>query len=108
MKKQILAFLSHKNFHYLLIFLVSCVVAIPLIPLQLTNTHDGILHILRLIGTELSLHYTDFPHLVIPLFCNNFGYSINAFYSPINNAIMILPGIAQSPVYSIDNSKEEN
>lgn len=83
MKKQILAFLSHKNFHYLLIFLVSCVVAIPLIPLQLTNTHDGILHILRLIGTDLSLHYTDFPHLVIPLFCNDFGYSINAFYSPI-------------------------
>lgn len=68
MKKQILAFLSHKNFHYLLIFLVSCIVALPLIPLQLTNTHDGILHILRLIGTDLSLHYTDFPHLVIPHF----------------------------------------
>lgn len=34
--------------------------------------------------------------------------TVNAFYSPSNNAIMILPGIAQSPVYSIDNSKEEN
>lgn len=34
--------------------------------------------------------------------------TVNAFYSPNSNTIMILPGIAQSPVYSIDNSKEEN
>lgn len=34
--------------------------------------------------------------------------TVNAFYSPNSNTIMILPGIAQSPVYSIYNSKEEN
>lgn len=34
--------------------------------------------------------------------------TVNAFYSPNSNTMMILPGIAQSPVYSIDNSKEEN
>lgn len=34
--------------------------------------------------------------------------TVNAFYSPTNNSIMILAGILQSPIYSIDASPEEN
>lgn len=34
--------------------------------------------------------------------------TVNAFYSPTNNSIMILSGILQSPIYSIDASPEEN
>lgn len=34
--------------------------------------------------------------------------TVNAFYSPSNNSIMILAGILQSPIYSIDASPEEN
>lgn len=34
--------------------------------------------------------------------------TVNAFYSPNSNTIMILPGIAQSPFYSIDATIEEN
>lgn len=34
--------------------------------------------------------------------------TVNAFYSPSNNSIMILAGILQSPIYSRDSSPEEN
>lgn len=34
--------------------------------------------------------------------------TVNAFYSPSNNSIMILAGILQSPIYSTDASQEEN
>lgn len=34
--------------------------------------------------------------------------TVNAFYSPSNNSIMILAGILQSPIYSTDASPEEN
>lgn len=34
--------------------------------------------------------------------------TVNAFYSPTNNSIMILAGILHSPIYSIDASPDEN
>jgi len=83
MKKQMKSYLLDKRFHYFVIFFFSCIVAIPIFTLQLKLTHDGSLHILRLIGTDLSIENTSFPHLVIPIFCDNLGYSINAFYSQV-------------------------
>jgi len=83
MKEHIAKVLADKKFHYLCIFLLSLLVAVPLLELKIIHTHDGALHILRLIGTNLSLNFTSFPHLVIPFICDNFGYSINAFYAPL-------------------------
>jgi len=82
-KERLQNLLENKKFHYLCVFFISLLVAIPLIGLKIRYTHDGALHILRLMGTKLSLNYTAFPHLVIPFFCSNFGYSINAFYAPM-------------------------
>lgn len=96
MKERFKKLLEKKRFHYLCIFLISLLVAIPLINLKVCHTHDGNLHILRLIGTKLSMHYTEFPHLIIPFFCSNFGYSINAFYAPLTTYASYF--IAQLPI----------
>ena len=85
MKERLQNLLENKKFHYLCIFFISLLVAIPLIGLKIRYTHDGALHILRLMGTKLSLNYTTFPNLVIPFFCYNFCYNINAFNSPMAN-----------------------
>ena len=71
---------NHTGIHYAIIFMVTLIMAVPAIDWQVTETHDGHVHILRLIGTNIALANTDFPHLVIPYFCNDFGYSMNLFY----------------------------
>lgn len=103
MKDKMKSYLLDKRFHYFAIFFFSCIIAIPLFTLQLKLTHDGSLHILRLIGTDLSIQNTTFPHLVIPVFCDNLGYSINAFYSPIATYIPYL--FTAFPIQYIDALK---
>ena len=73
---------SKKYIHYILIIIVGLLISIPLFWIQLRYTDDGSIHLLRLIGLDKAFENGNFP-LVFPYFCNNWGYSMTAFYPPI-------------------------
>jgi len=90
MKKVIEAIKNHTGIHYAIILMTTLIIAIPMAHLQISATHDGYVHILRLIGTNISLANTEFPHLIIPYFCRNFGYSMNLFYGLLVTYVPLL------------------
>lgn len=90
MKKTIELLKHHTGIHYAMIFLTTLIMAIPAIHLQISETHDGHVHLLRLIGTNISIANTEFPHLIIPYFCRDFGYSMNLFYGVFVTYIPLL------------------
>lgn len=83
MKKVIKLIKTKKVIHYIIIIIVGLLVSIPLKWLQLRATDDGWLHLLRSIGIDNAVNYAKFPFLVQPFFCNDWGYSMTAFYPTI-------------------------
>ena len=83
MKKLIKDISQDKNIHYIIIFVATLIAAIPLINLRIYGTDDGYVHLLRIIGTDKTLHAGIFPPLITSNFCRGFGYSLNLFYPPI-------------------------
>ena len=83
---------SKRSIHYLLIIAIGLIISIPFLWVQIRTTDDGWLHLLRLIGVDNSFTNGTFP-LVAPYFCNNWGYSMTAFYPPIVTFIPYLLGI---------------
>ena len=83
---------SKRSVHYLLIIAIGLLISIPFLWVQIRTTDDGWLHLLRLIGVDNSFTNGTFP-LVAPYFCNNWGYSMTAFYPPIVTFIPYLLGI---------------
>lgn len=81
---------ENKYIHYLIILIIGIILSIPLHSIQIRFTHDGILHLLRIIGTHNAIKINEFPPLVVPFFCNNYGYGINLFYNPIITYIPLL------------------
>lgn len=92
MKNIIEKIKTKRSIHYLLIIAIGLIISIPFLWLQIRKTDDGWLHLLRLIGVDNAFTNGTFP-LVIPYFCNNWGYSMNAFYPPIVTYIPYLLGI---------------
>lgn len=90
MKKIIAVLQQHTGIHYAILLIATMIMAIPVMDLQVSYTHDGYVHILRLIGTHVALANTEFPHLVIPYFCNDFGYSMNLFYGVLVTYLPLL------------------
>ncbi len=90
MKKIITVLQQHTGIHYAIMFIATMIMAIPAMDLQVSSTHDGYVHILRLIGTNVALANTEFPHLIIPYFCNDFGYSMNLFYGVLVTYLPLL------------------
>lgn len=86
MKKVIeKAFTKIKNdnfYDYILLIVIAFIAAIPLSNLRIYGTHDGFIHILRIIGIDKIFENGIFPPLINSTFCNNFGYAINLFYAP--------------------------
>lgn len=74
---------NKKSIHYFIIFILGLLVAIPYFWLQIYETDDGYVHILRVLSAEYSTGYGSFPFLITPFFCRNFGYAMSAFYGPI-------------------------
>lgn len=81
---------ENKWVHYAIIIIVGIIVSIPLCKIQIRDTHDGFLHLLRLIGTENALKIGEIPPIVAPYFCNGGGYAMNLFYNPLVTYIPLL------------------
>lgn len=74
---------NNKWIHYAIIILIGIILSIPLRKIQFIKTHDGTLHLLRLIGTANTIKIGEFPAIIAPYFCNNYGYAMNLFYNPL-------------------------
>lgn len=84
---------TRRSIHYAIIIIIGILVTIPFLWVQIYNSDDGRVHLLRLIGTENALQHSTFPFLVAPFFCNDWGYSMSAFYPPIVTYIPYILGI---------------
>lgn len=93
MKKIIEEVKEKRWIHYIIITVIGLLVSIPFIWLQVRTTDDGWLHLIRLIGLDNSIHESNFPYLVAPYICRNFGYSMLAFYPPIVTYIPYVLGL---------------
>ena len=51
---------------------------------------DGVFHFSRIVGTENILRSKEFLPLIIPNYCNNFGYGTNIFYSPLTTVVPLI------------------
>ena len=76
--------------HYLIIIIIGIILSIPLNQIQIRDTHDGSLHMLRLIGTMETLEIGQFPPLINQNYCNGAGYAMNLFYPPIVTYLPLL------------------
>ena len=72
-----------KWIHYIVIIIIGVILSMPLSQIQIRETHDGVLHMLRLIGTVDTLKIGQFPPLINQNYCNGSGYSMNLFYPPL-------------------------
>ena len=81
MKEKIKEFYNKDICRYLIILLVSLILCIPMFNDKLNiYSDDGIQHIARAMGTEVSLKEGSLFGNVIDDFANKFGYSWNLFY----------------------------
>ena len=83
LNKTIEQFKENKYIHYIIIILIGIILSIPLSQIQIRNTHDGSLHMLRLLGTVDTLQIGQFPPLINQNYCNGVGYAMNLFYPPL-------------------------
>ena len=83
MKKIIEILKEKKLVHYIIITIVGLLVSIPLFKVQLLLTDDGVPHLIRIIGLDVAIKDGKFPFLITPYICNNFSYSLTAFYPPL-------------------------
>ena len=83
MKEKIL---KYRNLiDILVIFLVACLIGIPLLNSKLNIYYDdGIQHIARALGTSESFKENFWFPNVISSFSNGYGYSWNLFYGPLS------------------------
>lgn len=83
---------DNKKVHYIIILIVTCIIAIPICSLQLIDTHDGKGHISRIFATQLAIFEGNFPYLLTPNTVDNvLGYAINLFYGklPVYGALIL-------------------
>lgn len=60
---------ENKWLHYAIIVIIGVILSIPLSQIQIRETHDGFLHLLRMIGTNNSLKIGEIPPIIAPYFC---------------------------------------
>lgn len=91
---------ENKYIHYVLILIIGIIISIPLIKIQLRETHDGFIHLLRLIGVTDTLKIGQIPAIIIPDYCSTTGYSMTLFYPPLVTYIPLLFKII-APTFAI-------
>ena len=91
---------ENKWIHYLIILLIGIILSISLNQIQIRETHDGSLHMLRLIGTMETLEIGQFPPLINQNYCNGAGYAMNLFYPPIVTYLPLLIKLV-TPTYML-------
>lgn len=60
---------ENKWLHYAIIIIIGIILSIPLSQIQIRETHDGFLHLLRMIGTNNSFKIGEIPPIIAPYFC---------------------------------------
>ena len=98
MKKILELLKTKKSVHYAIIIIISLLISIPLIWLQFGDTHDGRLHILRILGLGYSFSESAFPYLVAPYYCCDWGYAMLAFYQTIVTYVPYVLGLISGSV----------
>ena len=81
---------ENKWIHYGIIIAIGIILSLPLVNIQIRDTHDGVLHLLRLIGTVDTLKIGQIPPLVNQNYCNGAGYAMNLFYAPMVTYIPLI------------------
>lgn len=99
MKKIIEAIKERKWIHYMIITMLGLLVAIPFFWVQLRQTDDGYVHLLRTISVGLSFENGVFPYLLTPFFCRNFAYTMTVFYGPIVTYIPYVMSLIADSAY---------
>ncbi len=79
-----------KKMHYVLIIIIGILLSIPLSQIQIRDTHDGALHLIRLVKTVQTLEIGQMPPLIAPNVVNGAGYAMNLFYPPLVTYIPLL------------------
>lgn len=64
---------ENKWLHYMIIIVVGMIISIPLRKIQISDTHDGFLHMLRILGTDNALKIGEIPPIIVPYFCKRWG-----------------------------------
>lgn len=83
MKKIIDKIKNKRSIQYAIIIIVGLLISVPFLWVQVRHGDDGWLHMLRLAGLDNAIEKGSFPYLVFPYFCNDWGYSMTAFYPTI-------------------------
>ena len=99
-KKTINVIKDNKWIHYAIIVVIGVILSIPLCKIQIRDTHDGFLHLLRMLGTNNTFKIGEIPPIVAPYYCNGGGYAMNLFYNPLVTYIPLLIKIF-TPTYAM-------
>lgn len=91
---------SKKYIHYIIIVIVGVILSILLKNIQIIQTHDGFIHLLRLVGVTDTLKSGQFPPIIIADYCTTTGYSMTLFYPPFVTFIPLLFKLI-APSYAI-------
>ena len=84
---------TKRSIHYAIIIILGLLIAIPFFWVQIYPSDDGAYHFLRIIGLDLAIKNGEFPYLVYPFFCNDWGYSMATFYPQIVTYIPYILGL---------------
>ena len=79
-----------KILQYGIILGVVLIISIYILKGTIINTHDGGLHVLRVIGVSESISTGQFPPIIAPSYCNTWGYAVNLFYNPLTTYIPLI------------------
>lgn len=91
---------QNKWIHYLIIIILGISLSVSLSQIQIRDTHDGYLHMLRLMGTVDTLEIGQYPPLINQNYCSGSGYAMNLFYPPIVTYIPLLFKLV-APTYAM-------
>lgn len=100
LKKLIDAIKNKRSIHYAIIIIIGLLISIPFFWVQVRNSDDGWLHMLRLIGIDNAMEKGAFPFLVAPYFCNDWGYSMTAFYPTIVAYVPYILGLISGSFFN--------
>ncbi len=77
-----------ENFFIIVVILLTIILLGKVIfAYNITKTHDGYIHILKIAGVSDIISKGQLPPIINPNFCN--GYAINLFYNPLTTYIAV-------------------
>ena len=78
---------NNKRISYLIIIIASVIIMLDFFKMNIIQADDGVLHVLRIIGTYISFSEGNIPGLINSHFANGLGYSTNLFYNPVTTIV---------------------